>query len=90
MTDHTKNRSGEANMMPLTPLSRDGTTDLFDMFIRDGWMRADDRMEQIAVSYRDQLAASMRNIKRLQDRLEAQSYRMGWIGRVSEYVEHRQ
>lgn len=46
--DYTVNAAGEAGMPPLTPLRACGTVALVDVLVRDGWVRPEDRMAEIA------------------------------------------
>lgn len=88
--DRTVNQSGIANMMPADRLKPDATTELFDGFVRDGWMLAEDRMEGIACSYKSDLNAVERQLVRMNRRREELEYRRGWISRFASYMNNEE
>jgi hypothetical protein len=79
--DTTVNASGEGNMLPRSVLKPDGLTALIDGFIADGWVRPEDRENEIAWLLQGNLAARERDLRLLVFAREAEVYAACWVER---------
>lgn len=93
-TDRTKNQAGPENRPPLLPLKNCGNQALVDGFIADGWIAPEHRDREVIALYQGQIAAerrqsaeTLRKYVSAMDRLAAEEYAAGWVGRILEYAE---
>lgn len=87
MIDTTRNTGGPDLMLPCPPIKPDGVTALVDDFIRDGWVRPEDRIPHIMEIYRCQRDAHWRAILAAGAHRERAAYAEGWTERVLDYLE---
>jgi hypothetical protein len=68
-------------MLGRSVLKPDFTTVLVDEFIADGWVRPEDRENEIAWLLQGNLIATKREFARFRECLDRRRYASGWIAR---------
>lgn len=83
--DHTKNKSGPDNRPPPLPYRAGPNEALVDGFIKDGWIDADLRWQEVCALYQGQFTAEHRRNSERQAREDARRYAKEWIERLMDY-----